>query len=128
MTRKQEQFAFFFKNAGYSYDPKSQTPKQGRAARARKLAEAERYFDAHDWRIEWWEDWTVECHVDAFDGYDVEPETCEQAILYDAAGNVLASLGCIDDADDNYRRVIRAELALEAMADEKDVQKFGLLA
>lgn len=132
-TQKQLAFQFFFKYAGYSYDPKTQTPKEGRAATARRLAAAEQYCDAHNWRIEWQDDWSLGCSHAEFYGtgsaYDEgEPSTCEIAVLYDADNNILASLGCIDDVDDNYRRVIRAELALEAMDNEKDVRRLGLLA
>lgn len=57
-----------------------------------------------------------------FAGYEVE--TCEWCAIYDVASlntydrstEILASLGCIDDATDIYRRVVEAELAMEAMA------------
>ena len=32
---------FFYENAGYSYDPKTETPEQGRIRCARDLADAE---------------------------------------------------------------------------------------
>jgi len=38
------------------------------------------------------------------------------AILKDASGNVIGSLSGIGDPDNNYRRVVEAELALEALA------------
>lgn len=71
--------------------------------------------------------WTIGSHIEQLDSYDVEPSTCESAVLYDATGNILADLHCIDDADANYRRVIRAELALEAMDNEQDVSRYGLV-
>ncbi len=40
---------------------------------------------------------------------------CIGMVCRDADGNVLASLWGIVDADANYRRVVRAELALEAL-------------
>jgi hypothetical protein len=40
-----------------------------------------------------------------------EPEQCEQADIIDPAGNVVGSLGCIDDADDDYRLEIENDLA-----------------
>jgi hypothetical protein len=42
-------------------------------------------------------------------------EYSESCTLRDDNGEWLASLGGIWDADDNYRRVIQAELALEAL-------------
>jgi hypothetical protein len=119
MTRKQEQFQFFYKHA------KTQTKRQGRAACARHLAAAERYFYEKGWRIEWHHelDAGVVNHT-AEDGV----ETCEFALLLDADSNILASRGCIDNADSDYKRLIRAELALEAMENDKDTQRYGLIA
>jgi hypothetical protein len=69
-------------------------------------------------RIEWTEDWDVGSHKKFFgpdSAYeDREPDTCEQCIVYGPHGEVLASLGCIDDADDAYRREIESELMDEA--------------
>lgn len=44
-----------------------------------------------------------------------EIKRCEGCVLRDAEGNVLASLWSIWDADADYRRVVEAELAWEAM-------------
>ena len=41
--------------------------------------------------------------------------TCEVCVLRDREGEILASIGGIWDASNAYRRVIEAELALEAM-------------
>jgi hypothetical protein len=126
MTRKQEQFQFFYKHsAGYSYDPKTQTPRQGRAACARHLAAAERYFYDHDWSVTWDFDEVgcSGCDCGSSDcacstGMDHETLAC---VLRDAADNVLASLSGICSPSNDYMRVIRAELALEAMENDKDV-------
>lgn len=48
--------------------------------------------------------------------FDYQPTTCEAAIALDREGDVLASLGCIDDAEENYRRVVAAGLYWEALA------------
>lgn len=82
---------------------------------AQRLAAAERWARAQGVTFSWADDWEVCAHVVEYDGYVREPDTCEFCTLLDADGNVLASLGCIDDADDNYRRVIEAELAADAM-------------
>lgn len=62
--------------------------------------------------IEWGKDWSVD-HMREF---DYQPTTCEAAIALDREGDVLASLGCIDDAEENYRRVVAAGLYWEALA------------
>lgn len=106
---------FFYDNAGWSHGP-DETPEQGRERGARLLADAERFAIASGWTIEWEDDWMVGDHVVEYDCYeDGGPDTCESAILRDASGEVLAALGCIDDADDDYHRVVFAELAAEAI-------------
>jgi hypothetical protein len=109
--------AFFFDNAGYSYHTATEKPEQGRARCARELARAEVYAGEQGWEFTWEDDWMCGSHVREFgrESYEHEPSTCESCVLRDAEGNVLASLGCIDDADSNYRRVIEAELASEAL-------------
>ena len=116
-TPKQAAYYFFLKHAGYSYDPKTQTPKQGRSACVRKLAKAERDARALGYTFSWQDDWQVGNHFEEYgEAYaDGGPDTCESCVMYDEAGNVLQSLGCIDNADRNYRRVIEAELALEQL-------------
>lgn len=119
MNFKDKNVQFFFKHAGFSYDPKTETKTQGRIRCARSLAHAEQTARELDWRFEWSDDWSLGCSHKEFYGADSayaerEPETCESCLLFDG-DRVLASLSCIDDADDNYRRVIQAELALEAL-------------
>jgi len=84
---------------------------------AHKLAQAEAWAKDKGLRFQWGEDWDVASHVEEFpDAYDVEPETCEWVEAIDPeTGATLASLGCIDDATEEYRRVVEAELAYEAM-------------
>lgn len=107
--------AFFYEHAGPSYNPTSESPEEGRMRTALDLAQAESWAERKGIECEWVEDWEVLDHVREYDGYDHEPETCEVAVLKSRKGHVLASLGCIDDATDDYRRVVQAELALEAM-------------
>ncbi len=47
---------FFFANAGWSYDPKKQSPMQGRWETARKLAAAEAWARDNGIRFQWHED------------------------------------------------------------------------
>ena len=102
---------FFFEHAGFSYDPKKETKHAGRIRCAVEMAEAERFASNLGLSFDWSDDY----HDDGFKDYT--PETCESCTCWDATGmHVLASLGCIDDASPEYRRVIQAELALEAVA------------
>jgi len=110
---------FFYDHAGYSYDPKTETRQQGRIRCARSLADAELSAIRLGWSYVWSDDWDVGSHKEFYgkgSAYeDSEPNTCEHCTLKDSDGRVLASLGCIDDADSNYRRVIEAELADETL-------------
>lgn len=114
-TPKQAAHLFFLRNAGYSYDPKTQTPQQGRAACARRLAKAERDARQLGYTFEWSDDWTIGNHLKEYgECYaNGEPSTCESCLMRNAAGEVVQSLSCIDDATREYRRVVEAELALE---------------
>lgn len=47
-------------------------------------------------------------------GNTEEPDTCESALVVNGRGEVFASLGCIDDADDAYRATIEADLLADA--------------
>lgn len=107
---------FFYDHAGYSYDPATETPDEGRRRTAADLARAEAWAKAQGHTYEWGPDWQVD-HVREYpDAYDAEPDTCEYVTLSDLLdGNVLAALGCVDDATPEYRRVVEAELAWEAM-------------
>jgi hypothetical protein len=57
------------------------------------------------------EDWYGEAYADLPNG---QPDTCEVAYVVDDHGNVLASLGCIDNADEAYRREVERDLLSEA--------------
>jgi hypothetical protein len=107
---------FFYDHAGWAYDPQTETPEQGRTRGARRLAAAERLARYRDLSFRWENELGWIDHVTEFDCYDVEPTTCEVCICFDEDGEVLASLGCIDDATPEYRRVVEAELALEVLS------------
>ena len=115
---------FFYDNAGYSYDPATETVEDGRLRGARQLAMAERFAQVMGAEYVWEDDWSLgHSHAEEFpDAYDNEPDTCEWVALYAhiPAGfenmALVASLSCIDDATPEYRRVIEAELALEWLA------------
>lgn len=110
--------AFFYENAGYAYDPATETPEQGRVRGARALAQAEIWLTEHDLEVQWEDD---------PDGQDFDRGTeyadlpHYAATLEDDNGTVLSSLSGVMFADggepwgDPYARVVAAELALEAM-------------
>lgn len=123
---------FFYQNAGWGY-PTGSAPAQQRAHRlngARRLAAAEawaereglacvwrdeEYLDAGDWPNR--EDWA---HVQQ-DGarYATLYRPCPDHGVECPHAEVLESLGMISESldtreRDNYRRVVAAELALEA--------------
>lgn len=107
---------FFTRHADYSYDPKTETPAQGRRRGGKSLAAAEAYAQAHGWGFEWEAEPYYSCADDI---------TCDQpgehehevlsCVLRDATGRVLASLGMIYDPSREYARVVQAELAAEAL-------------
>jgi hypothetical protein len=112
-----ERVAFFYKHAGWSYDPAKETPHDGRLRGAVALASAESWASRVGLSISWEDDWSVGNHQQEYgEAYDDgEPDTCEAALARNERGDVVASLSCIDGADAAYRRVIEADLALEAM-------------
>lgn len=118
MTKAEQ---FFYEHAGYSIKL-TETAEQGKLRCAQELAEAERIASNLGWQYEWVDDWEVGSHAKFYGPGSVyynsqqEPDTCESCRIYDPACNqTLASLGCIDNADNNYRRVVEAELAEEAL-------------
>lgn len=93
---------FFFDNAaGYSYDPGAETPEQGRAKCAQRLAAAEAEADRRGWWVEWADD----------DEEDGAQRWC--ALLRDSGSAVLGALGGLDVCDGPYARVVAAELAAD---------------
>lgn len=104
MTKTEQ---FFFDHAGWGYDPLTETSDEGRARCAKRLAAAEQWATDEGMSFEW-----------TPDEYADEPgEWC--CVARDAGGVVLASLGGVgfesgEPWGDPYRRVVEAELALEA--------------
>ena len=119
-TRYARAVQFFYRHAGYSYDPKTETKAQGRKRCARALARAEAYAYEQEWTYTWEDDSciggdcgkTATCSHPCCQGTKHE---CKWCVLEDADGKQLASLGSICEPSREYRRVVEAELALEAM-------------
>jgi hypothetical protein len=111
---------FFGQNAGL-FIHRDESEDQARLRTGQELAAAEMTIQEQDWSVTWRDDWEVGSHLQEYgEAYsNGEPNTCEVATLYDSHDEILASLGCIDDATDTDWRVVDAELALEAMAERK---------
>lgn len=116
-------YHFFIANAGYSYDPKTQTPIQGRRECAKQLAFAEKR--AHERGCSF--SWEIDPNVTSADwisdfkdgGKHRHPWHTWLCVARDENGTAFASLGGIDFGrngepwGDPYRRVVEAELACE---------------
>ena len=121
--RLRQSFHFFLHHAGYATPP-------GRAVCALALARAEHVArDIADASFEWEDDFDqpIEDLLDPsiFHSEDEFKAYCDRyrddvtgCVLRDANGNVRASLWGIIGADSAYQRVVEAELALEAFAQE----------
>ena len=108
---------FFYAHAGFSYDPQTQTPEEGRRECAESLARAEEEGRKRGFYVVWEHD--TEPFGDDVHGPD---EYGYVATLYHTAAFTgdrvpLANLSGIDAEDGSpYRRVINAELALEVIS------------
>lgn len=94
---------FFYDHAGWATPP-------GRAKSALRLAIAEHEAEVRWWRVEW--DFELGLEDDGWSA---------SLLVDDDEGDNLASVGGIDDEsyhDPNFRRVVEAELALEALASD----------
>lgn len=107
---------FFWTHAGFSYDPKTQSKAQGKRHCAAVLAEAEAWAQSVGMSFAWeWDEcpdlsWMSEAE-------QAEEHEVVVCIARYRDGSVAASLANIVDADRTYRRVVEAELALEAQAE-----------
>jgi hypothetical protein len=116
---------FFYEHAGYSYDPKTESADEGRVRCAREMAKAEAFVKGQEYEYEW--DWDESgCNGCDCDSPDCKCSTGEEhetlcVSLFNPRDRetdkyaTLVSLSGICGADAKYRRVIEAELALEAM-------------
>ena len=103
-------YKFFKANAGWATPP-------GRAACALALARAEADAADHDVTFVWEDDSDAYfCDPEGYEGAE-EILSCMAFQPCECCGKpdeVVASLGGIADPNDDYRRVVEAELALEA--------------
>jgi hypothetical protein len=112
--------SFFFEHAGYSYEPKQESPEQGRLRCAEDLARAEQWLQKQAGH-------SVEWEVDEYaDRSGIEHDGSLFACLVTLPCPTCGGLGKRqslygidlgpDGSDEGgYRRVVEAELALELM-------------
>lgn len=107
---------FFYRESDYSYDPKTETERQGREKCARRLARAEALASKCGYSYHW----TIDADISSREFTNDGPEyQLWQVIMFDADGMVCGSLGGVDFGPDGtpwgaaYRRVVEAELASE---------------
>ena len=127
MTITREAFRFFLENAGYCVGSRA----QGAINLARAEADAKKLGITFEWAPEMepydgagcCEDVKRHAQYLRNDGRTMEARWLEREHMHDAEwcaarykGETLASLGMIADADRTYRRVVQAELAMEALA------------
>ena len=117
MTTAQTDAQFFYDKSGYSYDPAKETKEQGRKRGARRLANAEAWASQTGVSFEWeQDDITNEEFSNSRPFYYLW-----RVLARDASGKVVSSLCGVDFGRDQepwgqpYKRVVEAELALEAM-------------
>jgi hypothetical protein len=115
---------FFFRHAGYSYG-NGQTAEEGRTECSLRLADAEKKARAAGISFQW----EIDPDIKSADWIDPKEDGDEyrgpwetwKCIAIDGENNHVASLSGIDFGrngepwGDNYRRVVEAELALEAI-------------
>lgn len=109
---------FFYAHAGSSYDPRTETPEQGRARCAERLAQAEREGSDRGFSFEWGID---DIDSSEFEDREDAPHALWECICRDVEGKLIGSLGGVDFGEggepwgDPYRRVVEAEIALAAL-------------
>ena len=110
---------FFFDNAAYSWNPKKQTPEQGRTECAKRLFEAEQaYHDAEAYASV---TFRIGPDADGCDPDDDNPGHRYVMWIEDGDGRCRASLHGIDDDGAVYSRVVRAELALDIIDELREL-------
>ncbi len=126
---------FFYDNAGWSYDPKVETSDEGKVKCAKVMAQAEIWARENCYSFQW--DYERENPSDVFGKACPKREKCIDdkcpyahynpkndffcATIWDNSDTpeVVGSLGMIAAPSPEYRRVVEAELAMEAQAREE---------
>lgn len=113
-TARLEAVAFFTDQAGYSYDPATETPEQGKARCGRELALAEAWLMERPHTVEWEQD---DCPDRSGIEHDGPLFQCCVSVKVGAEWKRESlcgiDLGPTGNECDAYMRVVVAELALE---------------
>jgi len=109
-------YQFFYDYAGFNYDPKTETPEEGRRRCAFNLAEAEEKARNDERRVYF--QWDIDPDIDSSDFDDENPVRELYICKMYVNGHLGSCLGGIDLDPNNpfvdpYLRVVEAELALE---------------
>ncbi len=122
MTNLSPAIDFFLERAGFGFDPATETAEEGKLRAANALAAAEAWAadPANEVSIDWERDYEADLDDNCDCGIDHGPNYV--GIVY-VNGEVKASLGAVTFSEDGlngspYRRVVEAELALEAMEED----------
>lgn len=116
---------FFYENAGWSYDPKTETSEQGRQRCAKLLAQAEAWAKSNGVSYEWSKDDITNKDALAPGIFPIAasepgPEYRLDQVLCYHHGEIIGSLGGIDfgygvhRSQSDYKRVVEAELVIDA--------------
>lgn len=115
---------FFFDNAGYSYDPKTETQDQGRERFAKQYAAAEAWARDNGYSF----NWEIDPGIDSSDFSNERPAwQLYQVTMFNSDGEVVDSMGGVDFGrdgtpwGDNYRRVCEAEMSVCIMVQAQEV-------
>ena len=110
--------AFFWRHGGYSFDPLTETPEQGRKRCAINSADDESRGRAAGFSFEW----QIDSDIDSSEWDDSpDPWSTWNCVCHDSSGRVVSSLSGIDFGrngepwGDPYRRVVEADLASDAL-------------
>jgi len=110
-----KEWHFFYDHAPFSFNRAKETQLEGRMRCANELMMAEEYAKESDWEY----DWDIDPDAEPVDPADKdEAGEALYCRLVNRHGLVLESLYGIWEPTKEYRRVVEAELALEAMARE----------
>ncbi len=124
MSNQQTPYQFFYEHAGFSYDPKTETVEQGKRRCSKAMEAAEQEGKARGIEFNWMNDDMACSGCDCGDsdcacgnGTPHETLVCVAYAKCQCCGLKVAraSLGGICGATDEYRRVVEAELAMEAL-------------
>jgi hypothetical protein len=105
---------FFNDNAGYNFDPKTETKEEGRIRCAKSLAKAAEDAGLIGIEFKWdYDDGADWSRMD--EAEKAKAHLIEWCLATNPLTKQTASVSGIFDADENYRRIVEAELALELL-------------